>query len=237
MSRRSYTRSLPKVICFKMPTSTAVGAVTKESEEVMPDATLANESDDVVTELPTEPPVVTMNQPDYLTPNKNDDENEVATASDVPIEISAKSSTGSSRKNPPSSMSSSILSPSPTTRSQTTTRKRSTPDKFVPDMVSTKRRIDLTGTTKRSKSSNGKAKMAADVEIVDDDSTVVHEAEVIPVIGNDKIRELERDSIRKKSIADLDPDNTVLSDASEAAERKFLKSLFEIKLRNGSRIT
>ena len=39
----------------------------------------------------------------------------------------------------------------------------------------------------------------------------------------------------KKILSDLESENIEITDAANASERRFLESLFEIKVRNGSR--
>jgi hypothetical protein len=253
MIHRYHQSSVPREIEVKryiMPTaitkeSVPKGLVVNETLATEPASDLKestpNQSVNIENEILVTDTDLIVTDVEFFTPKKDNAKASSIIddiALDVPAEISAVTSIANSRKDSLLSSLPSVLSPSSHTRSQTT-RKRSTPEKYVPTMVATVRRsIDLTSSRKKSKSSNTKKKGVEqnEVEIVDDDSTVVNE-ETSVIDNDDAMRELERDSLKKKSVSELDPDNTELADEAEESERRFMKRLFHIKVRNGNRIS
>ena len=176
-------------------------------------------------------------------------------ATSIPAAISEMTSVATSRKDthltPSASRKDTHLTPSassPATRSQTTTksRKRSTPDKYVPPMFSnTKRSVDIASTSKRSKSAVALSKKSPNdeeahelneinVEEIDDDSTTANEPTT--TIDTELLKKLERELIKKQNQAAKDSENTTVTDAADECERRFLKCLCELKIRNESRI-
>lgn len=152
----------------------------------------------------------------------------------------------------------SVLSPSitsPSTRSQNTARKRKTPEKYIPTMVSTVKSPIKKSKTTSSSSEKGVSSLSVSPvkqekdekrtllrpspsHISSPSNTVVEILDDEPSVLDSKMfQQLERDSIMKKSQADLEPDNSDVVLAAELSERRFLKSMFEIKTRNDSRIT
>lgn len=160
----------------------------------------------------------------------------------IPAAISEMTSVATSRKDPP--MTPSVCSP--TTRSQTLpkSRKRTTPDKYVPTMVTSPRKNLDYPSSKRSKvvpkttASNKEYESDSDVEEIDDDETTVEEVkDAVSTIDIELLKKYERDLIKKKSKAALQEDNILLNDEADLDERNFLKLLFELKVRNESRIS
>jgi hypothetical protein len=229
--------AIPKVIVLNLTMPTAIPKQT-----VKPMAT--NKQQDAASATVKES-VESTNQlvnTDVIEINEIGDSNSVT----IPAEISTVTSLTSTPKektstltvSSPSSKSRTAVS-SPTTRSQTTStvRKRTTPDKYVPSVVSTvQRKIDSTASRKKSKKSifSGE-KESKEVELNDDESKLENETE--PTISIEKIKELEKDYILKKSLANLQPDDKEVTEASDISERKFFKNLFIMKVRNGSRIS
>lgn len=175
----------------------------------------------------------------------NDTAVETDIASDVPIEIAAATAIVAITLKPPPSSAISVLSPASSTRSKATTRKRSTPEKYIPEMgTTTKRRADIFNTKNKPTSSNKKNKKPNDKEIVDVDSilplptpTRFNKVKQVPIVEDSEVEKYQRDAIAKKNIRDKDPDNTAKVDAYNASQRRFLQSLFEIKLRNYAKIS
>jgi hypothetical protein len=258
MSNNTNKFLIPKVIIVTltaetMPTAIPTGSVmpmgTNKQKESVESSDITNESviTDVVKVQAFENAEVKQNSPkkDCATLGSS-----IGNNLTIPAEISTIASLTIIQKETPSILS--VTSPttksrtaisSPTTRSQTISsfRKRTTPDKYVPSVVSTvQRKIDLTNSRKKSKSSifasEKKDQSCTEVEILDDDSKVECNSDD-PVIDTEIIKELERDYILKKSLADLQPDDTDITDASDISERKFFNCLFKMKIRNGSRIS
>jgi hypothetical protein len=169
-------------------------------------------------------------------------------ATSIPAAISEMTSVSTSRKD--TSRKDTHLTPSvssPATRSQTLpkSRKRSTPEKYVPPMFSnTKRNLDTATTSKRSKivvsskqSPNDEEAHEVeeiDVEEIDDDSSTANEGTT--TIDTELLKKLERELIKKQSKAAKDSENTKVTDAADECERRFLKCLCQLKIRNESRI-
>lgn len=181
---------------------------------------------------------------EYYTPTKqqrNDLSSQETVLDDdnvpVPMEIAAVSDTTShvefSKK---TNTDDSILSPSSYTRNKTT-RKRTTPEKYIPFSANT------TSISKKKKpgrpqgSTSSKFLHKSPDNIVDNDDSVAVIQDTIPVLSDDIIIGYERDAVAKRLLSDNDADNVALSDVANESEDRFLRSLFKITMRNASNIS
>jgi hypothetical protein len=176
------------------------------------------------------------NDIEYFTPTKsrrNDvsspeaSQEEIETSVPVPMEISAATTEQKQHSDE------SILSPSSSTRNQLT-RKRSTPEKYVPFSANT------TSIAKKKKSirppsTNSSKKKSS--ETVEDIESLVVIQDTVPVLSDDQIMQLERDAVAKRLLAENDQDNLELANAADAANDLFLRSLLKITRRNASNIS
>jgi hypothetical protein len=161
--------------------------------------------------------------------------------SDVPIEISASSITNSRKPPPPANIT--LLSPSSHTRSRSlTTRKRTTPEKYVPSYnTSFKSRRSLETSASKAKRCKSKSTPESktpgnEVEIVvDDDDSSVHEA----VIVNDKayILECQNEAVALRLVSDEDKCNVIKLKEAENSQRRYIKSMCDITKRSSSNIS
>ncbi len=159
--------------------------------------------------------------------------------STTPNKISASSLANTRKPPPPSSI---ILSPSSNTRSHTS-RKRSTPEKYVPSYNSSYKSRRISNSLIKHNSSKKKQKKSAtksttpnsEVEIIinDDDS---NEAEVTNATDNSFVMDLENEAVAKRLLSDDDPKNKVYSDAAIDSERCFYKALCDITPRSNRNI-
>lgn len=174
---------------------------------------------------------------DCFSPPRTNELDESDIESGVPVEISAISSINSSRKKVLTS-NVSLLSPSSSTRSKAT-RKRTTPEKYQPDMGPSVKRKILPNVSSSSKEKD-RVKLEKDrvksVDIIDIDAEVEVQKD-IPIVKDAVVLKLEQEAMEKIKIAELNPDKIEHVEAAEESERKFMKSLFKITLRNFQNIT
>ena len=168
-----------------------------------------------------------------------------------PMEVSTSTSTATDlRKAPPASAKSML---SPRTRSHSPrsigSRKRNTPEKFVPSFVPTNkstRSMNIRSYAKRKKlATTSKEKVThktneEEIPISDDESEVVNPSVplpiTVPVVVDTVVSEYERNYKASKLLSAGDPENQELIDRSNEAQRTFYKSLFKIDIRNKSNI-
>jgi hypothetical protein len=148
------------------------------------------------------------------------------------MEISAATTSNVERKK---SSDLSILSPSSSTRNKTT-RKRSTPEKYVPFSANTTR-IAKKKKEGRPPGTNSSKKNLKSTETVEDLESAVVIQDTVPIFSDDKIIEYERDAVAKRLLSDNDPDNIEYADAADESNDRFLRSIFKITKRNASNIS
>ena len=173
---------------------------------------------------------------EYLTPTKSrrndvssheESQEEIETETSVPVPMEISASTTERKQHSDES----ILSPSSSTK---LTRKRSTPEKYVPFSANT------TSIAKKKKSirppsTNSSKKKST--ETVEDIESLVVIQDTVPILSDDEIMQLERDSVAKRLLAENDQDNLELANAADAANDLFLRSLLKITRRNASNIS
>jgi hypothetical protein len=188
---------------------------------------------------------------------------DVSSADTEPMEVSTSTSTATDLRKAPPACAQTMLSPSSRTRSHSSrsigSRKRNTPEKYVPSFVPTnkltrsmnirayakKRKKVATATTSTATTSTSKEKVTPntneeEIAISDDESEVVHAGVplpiTVPVLVDTVVSEYERNYKARKLLSEGDPDNQELIDRSNEAQRIFYKSLFKIDIRNKSNI-
>ena len=175
---------------------------------------------------------------------------DVSSANTEPMEVSTSTSTVTDLRKAPPACAQTMLSPASRTRSHSSSsRKRNTPEKFVPSFVPTNkttRSMNIRSYAKRKKVvSTSKAKVThstneEEIPISDDESEVVHAGVplpvIVPVVVDTVVSEYGRNYRARKLLLEGDPDNQELIDRSNEAQRIFYKSLFKITIRNKSNI-
>lgn len=180
---------------------------------------------------------------------------DVSSADTEPMEISTSTSTATDLRKAPPACAQTMLSPASRTRSHSSrsigSRKRNTPEKFVPSFVPTNkstRSMNIRAYAKRKKvatTSTSKEKVThktneEEIPISDDESEVLHAGVplpiTVPVVLDTVVSEYERNYKARKLLSEGDPDNQELIDRSNEAQRIFYKSLFKIDIRNKSNI-